>query len=451
MADYNTAMAGKWHLSRTPELPDPQQQLKWLNHHYSPDSPFAPLETYPVNRGFDKFYGVIWGVINHFDPFSLVEGTERVKEVPGDYYFGDAITDKAIEYVKEFSQSDKPFFLYYAHCAPHWPLHALPSDIAKYKDTYIGGWGKLRKDRFQRQLQKGLFRKENTPLPPVQGNGPGWEALTDKQKEYQARKMAVHAAMVDRIDQNIGRLLDVLEQTGQLDNTLILFFSDNGASPEVVRQPSYDRNSETRKGQKVHYEPAPLELLGSELSYTCIGSYWASAVNTPFRYWKKESFEGGCNTPLIIHWPAGLQTKPAAIISQPGHVMDILPTCLDAAGVSYPDSYKNHTLLPLEGRSLMPILKGKKREPYKAMFFEHEKGKAVRIGDWKLVAYSNDGKWELYNLAEDLTETNNLAEKYPDRVIQMKTEWLQWTKKVGLDTSGNAGTEAQISTKKKKQ
>ena len=232
-AGYNTAMAGKWHLSRTPVLDDPKLHQKWLDHQHDPGRPFGPVETYPIKRGFDRHYGVIWGVIDHFDPFSLVEGTRAVATVPEDYYFTDAIADKAVDYVRQMSQSEKPFFLYFAHCAPHWPLHARPEDIAKYKDTYAGGWDKLRADRFQRQLKMGLFEKANTPLPPVQDGRMKWGQLSESEKAYQAGKMAVHAAMVDRVDQSIGRLIKTLEETGQMDNTLILFLADNGASPEV--------------------------------------------------------------------------------------------------------------------------------------------------------------------------------------------------------------------------
>ncbi|MHC4559054.1 MAG: arylsulfatase [Planctomycetota bacterium] len=428
-AGYNTAMAGKWHLSITAPLKDKKLHQKWLDHQYEPDHPFAPLQTYPVNRGFDKHYGVIWGVIDFFDPFSLVEGTEAVENVPDDYYFTDAITEKSEEYIREFSKSDRPFFLYVAHCAPHWPLHARPEDIAKYKDTYSNGWEKLRHDRYRRMLNMGLFRKENTPLPPIQDRGRKWDQLTEDQKAFQAVKMAVHAAMVDRLDHGIGRIVKTLEQTGQLENTIIFFLSDNGASPEVPQEPGYDRSSLTRDGRKIRYkgifEP------GSETTYTGIGTAWASASNTPFRYWKKESFEGGCHTPLIVHWPRGLKTKPGSVTQEVGHVMDIMPTCLELAGAQYPAEYRGHTVTPLDGKSLAPILGGRKRRSYDKLFFEHMGGRAVRMADWKLVALK-DEPWRLYNLDKDRTETNDFAAKQLDRVQTMNTEWDKWAKRVGL-------------------
>jgi arylsulfatase len=431
---YNTAMVGKWHLSRTPVLDDKTLHQKWLDHQHDPGRPFGPLDTYPVNRGFDKHYGIVWGVIDFFDPFSLVEGTKPVETVPDDYYFTDAVTDKAVQYVDEMSKSDKPFFLYVAHAAPHWPLHARPEDIAKYKNTYAAGWEHLRKDRFERQLQMGLFDKGTTPLPPVQVRGARWDALSEEQKTFQSRKMAVHAAMVDRLDRNVGRLIEALEAAGRLDNTLILFLSDNGASPEVPQRPGYDRTGQTRDGRQVKYKNIPLDELGSELSYAGIGAAWASAANTPFRYWKQESFEGGCHTPLIAHWPNGLKVQPGSICREVGHVMDILPTCLELAGAPYPETSGGHKLTPLDGRSLVAVLKGKSRAGHEKLFFEHVEGRAVRAGDWKLVAYSRTPKkWELYNLAKDQTETRDLADQYPDRVEVIKADWNAWAKRVGVE------------------
>jgi len=433
-AGYNTAMVGKWHLSQTPVLQDKELHQKWLDHQYDPGRPFAPIQTYPVNRGFDKHYGIVWGVINHFDPFSLVDGTNPVEHVSKDYYFTDAITDKSVQYIRDIGDSSRPFFLYVAYTAPHWPLHARPEDIGKYRDTYTGGWHKLRRDRFRRQLEMGLFDKANTPLPAVQDQGTTWKSLSKTERTYQSQKMAVHAAMVDRVDQSAGQILRALEKAAKMDDTLILFLSDNGASPEVPHGPGYDRTGQTRDGRAVKYRNIPLDELGSERSYTGIGGPWASATNTPYRYWKKESFEGGCHTPLIVHWPKGLKAKPGSTVDSVGHVMDIMPTCLELAGLSYPDEYGGHKLTPIEGRSLVPVFKGKPEKGHDILFFEHVQGRAVRMGDWKLVAYSSTpNKWELYNLAEDQTETRNLAEEYPERVRAMKARWLAWAKRVGLE------------------
>lgn len=432
-AGYETAMAGKWHLSFTPVLPG-DQHMKWLDHQIQHE-PYAPIETYPVNRGFDHHYGVIWGVIDHFDPFTLVEDDKAVKEVPEDYYFTDAITDKAIEYIKGFAGTNKPFFLYYAHCAPHWPLHAKPEDMLKYRGKYDGGWEKLRQDRYQRQLKMGLFDETTAPLPELEDGCRKWDSLPEDEKAYQRRKMEIHAAMIDCIDQNVGGVIQTLKETGQFDNTLILFLSDNGASPESYPEPGYDRPSMTREGEKVLYNRAcPLDKLGSEVSCCGIGQAWGNAANTPFRYWKKESFEGGCNTPLIVHWPAGLKTKPGSITRQQGHVMDIAATCLELSGAEYPGEYNGHAIHPIRGKSLAPIFEGKTREGHKIQFFEHEWGRSVIADGWKLVQYSDTRrKWELYHLEKDLTETKNVAETYPEKVQALHQQWTDWAEEVGLD------------------
>ncbi|MHC4205506.1 MAG: sulfatase-like hydrolase/transferase [Planctomycetota bacterium] len=244
--------------------------------------------------------------------------------------------------------------------------------------------------------------------------------------------MAVHAAMVDRLDQGIGKIIEALKQTRQLDNTVIFFLSDNGASPEIMYTPGYDRSSQTRDGRTIRYKG--ITKPGSETTYYCIGTPWASASNSPFRYWKKESFEGGCHTPLIIHWPDGLRIKPGSITTQVGHVIDIMPTCLELAGAKYPNSYNGHTLTPLDGKTLMPILKDKDREGHKRLFFEHMGGRAVIEGDFKLVALK-DRPWELYNLSRDRTEMDNLAAREPDRVLSMSSQWKNWAARVGLKKS----------------
>lgn len=427
-AGYNTSMAGKWHLSRTEPLE--HRHMDWLNHQYDPDVPFAPIESYPVNRGFDYHYGVIWGVIDYFDPFSLVENEKPVENVPEDYYFTRAINDKAVDCISRLSKSDYPFFLYVAHCAPHWPLHALEEDIEKYKGKYIEGWDKLREQRFKRQLELGLFEEADTQLPPVQSGDEDWDRLTESQRETEAEKMAVHAAMVDRIDQGVGKIVDELKKNGEYENTIIMFLSDNGASPEEYFNPGFDRPSETRDGEKIKYRN--IKDYGKETTWGYFGQPWASAVNTPFRYWKKESFEGGCHTPLIVHWPKGLKTKPGTLTDQPGHIIDILPTCLDLTGAHYPEIYNGNKITPMEGKSLAPIFEGREREGHKYLFFEHMGGRAVRAGNWKLVALPGQ-PWELYNIADDKTETNNLIDKYPEKARELESKWHGWAKKVGLE------------------
>ncbi|MDQ3621954.1 MAG: arylsulfatase [Verrucomicrobiota bacterium] len=432
-AGYQTAMSGKWHLSFTPVLADKPLHQRWLDHRHDPGQPFAPVDTYPASRGFDQHFGIIWGVVNHFDPFSLVNGLEPVREVARDFYFTDAIGAHAVKCVRDFAKAGRPFFLYVAHVAPHWPLHARPQEIAKYRDTYKDGWDALRRRRWQRQLELGLFDANAATLPPVQGEGPGWDDLMPGRKEFLAAKMAVHAAMVDRLDQTVGDLVAALKETGQFENTLIVFLADNGASPELPNAPGYDRSAFTRDGRKIRYEPDGVAAaeLGGETSYAGIGPRWANAANTPFRFWKKESFEGGTHTACIAHWPAGLRTAPGATTETVGHVMDLVPTVLEIAGVNYPAKLGGHTLTPLDGRSLAPVLAGQALPPRGPLFFEHEGGRAVRDGDWKLVSLAR-GDWELYDLAKDRTETRNLAAREPERAKALAAAWQRWAEEVGV-------------------
>jgi arylsulfatase A-like enzyme len=423
---YQTAMTGKWHLSRT-QGRKKDEQLKWLSHRQN-FGPFAPLDTYPCNRGFDEHYGVIWGVVNYFDPFTLVHNEKQIMEVPKDFYITDFITDKTIDLIDGYSKKDAPFFMYVAHTAPHWPLHAKPADIAKYKNRYQGGWDKLREDRHKRLLKSGLFDKSNTPLPP-NSSGKAWKNLSDADKAYEAEIMSVHAAMVDCVDQGIGRIIKKLKETGQFDNTLILFFADNGASPERGYPPGFDRNGHKRDGTPVNYKART--ALGSEDTYPYLGRPWSNAVNSPFRYWKAESYEGGCHTPMIAHWPKGLKTKGGTITHQIGHVMDVMPTCLELAGAEYPTEYKGKKIVPMDGKSLLPILQGRQRAGHESIFFEHVGGRAARIGDWKISARPRK-PFELFNLAKDRTESTDLAKEHPEKLKAMTKAWTQWAKSVGL-------------------
>jgi len=296
---YHTGMAGKWHLSRTQKLKDPEEQLLWLSHQKD-SSVFAPLESYPCNRGFEEHWGCIWGVVNFFDPFSLVHNEEEIETVPDDFYMTDFITDKSIEMIEDFSSDDQPFFLYVAHTAPHWPLHALPEDIKKYKGVYDEGWDELRNQRYKGLVENGIIDPRSAP-PAKNESGKLWTNC--KEKEWEIKHMEAHAAMVDRMDQGIGRLIKTLKETGEFENTVILFLADNGASPERGYPPGFDRPGHTREGEEIIYPHQKYERPGAENTWGYLGDSWAGAINAPFRYWKKESFEGGNCTPFIVHWP----------------------------------------------------------------------------------------------------------------------------------------------------
>lgn len=415
---YRTGMTGKWHLSKTQKLDDKEEQLLWLSHRKD-SSIFAPLESYPCNRGFEEHWGVIWGVVNFFDPFSLVHNEEEIKEVPDDFYITDFITDKSIDLIDDFSKEDKPFFLYVAHAAPHWPLHALPEDIAKYKGVYDDGWDKLRENRYKGLIEQGIIKSETAPFAKNE-SGKLW---TDcEEQAWETKHMEAHAAMVDRMDQGIGRLIQKLKETGEYENTLILFLADNGASPERGYPPGFDRPGHTREGNQILYPQDKYERPGDELTWGYLGDAWAGAVNAPFRYWKKESFEGGNCTPFIMHWPAGLKGQEKTINNGVGHVIDILPTCLELAEAKYPTHINGLKTTAVEGRSILPLVNGKVKATNDTLFWEHEGGRALRVGDWKISALKN-GEWELFNLAKDRTETSNLAKEMPEKVKDMETVW----------------------------
>ena len=428
-AGYHTAMSGKWHVSNTFTQPTKQQQLDWLNHQAYHDT-FSPLAQYPVNRGFEKFYGTIWGVVDYFDPFSLVYGTTPVREVPKGYYHTDAINDSAAAFIHQFAGDDQPFFLYVGENAAHWPLMAKPEDIAKYKDTYKVGWEPIREARYKRMVAMGLIDSVQAPLSPRFPKKPSWENNPDT--VWDARAMAVHAAMVDCMDQGIGRIIAALKETGELENTLILFLSDNGASPEVCARfgPGFDRPGETRDGRKIVYATDKQVLPGPETTYSSIGPHWANVANTPYRFWKAESYEGGIHTPMIAFWPDGLKLKKGSFNNHVGHVMDFMATFLDIAGAEYPKQYNGHQITPTEGISFLPVLEGKTAPSHAGLFNEHFGSGYVRHEGWKLVRRHQDTSWHLYHIEEDQTELHDLSGQYPEKVQQLDSMWQQWAKKV---------------------
>ncbi|UYQ91537.1 arylsulfatase [Chitinophaga horti] len=424
-AGYRTAMTGKWHVSNTVVQPTPKAQLDWLNHHTSHEL-FSPIEQYPTSRGFDKYFGTIWGVIDFFDPFAMVSGTKPITTVPANYYHTDAINDTAVAYIKEYTTAKEPFFLYIAHNAPHWPLQALPEDIAKYKNTYKGGWDAIRKARYEKMAKLGLIDTNTTKLSRRWKDDLSWENNPDK--TWDAEAMAVHAAMVDRMDQGIGRIIETLRQSGQLDNTVILFLSDNGASAEncAAYGPGFDRPSETRDGRKIVYATKKEAMPGPQTTYSSLGQRWSNVVNTPYEYWKAESYEGGVRTPLIAFWPKGMKAKKGSYSNQVGHVMDFMATFTELAGAKYPAAYEGRTITPTEGISLTPSFYGKRSAGHKTLFNEHFGARFARQGDWKLVSLSNDTTWHLYNLSADKTEMHDLAGKHPEKVQELAGLWREW-------------------------
>ncbi len=274
-------------------------------------------------------------------------------------------------------------------------------------------------------VKLGLIDSLKAPLSPRWQNELTWDQNPDK--EWDARAMAVHAAMVDRMDQGIGRIINALKETGELDNTLILFLSDNGASPEnsAGYGPGFDRPNVTRNGQSVSYSVKKDVMPGPETTFASIGQRWANVANTPYEYWKSESYEGGIHTPLIAYWPEGITVNKGGFTNQLGHVMDFMATFIELAGAKYPSEFKGNKIKPMEGLSLAPVFKGKTMAGHKVLFNEHYGAKYVRTDEWKLVAKNKEG-WHLYHISDDETEINDVSGKYPAKVQELESLWNNW-------------------------
>jgi arylsulfatase len=401
---YRTAMSGKWHI--------------------------CPADSYktngPMARGFDHFYGIIHGAASYYAPVTLMRDHESITNVPPGYFLTDAIADNAAGYIREFARGQKPFFLYAAFSAPHWPLHAPEADIKKYLERYRAGWDLLRRERHRRQIEMGIVA--NGPLPAHDPEAKSWDEVANK--DWQAHRMAAYAAQIERMDRGIGTMLAALRDTGQLENTLIFFLSDNGGCAEQLGPTNKALHVPLRApdGGPMRLGNSPNILPGGGDTYASYGLPWAHLSNTPFRSYKHWVHEGGIATPLIVHWPSRIKTP--GLRHEPGHLIDIMATCVDVADAKFPRTFAGERIQPFEGESLEPVFRGKKLRK-RPLFFEHEANRAVRVEDWKLVSRFPGG-WELYNLAVDRPETNNLITKEPKRAARLVREYEQWSKRVGV-------------------
>ena len=422
-AGYSTYMSGKWHVTK----------------HRGPD---GPKYNWPRQRGFDRFFGTIHGAGSFYDPCSLTRDNTQIPPDSDDFYYTNAISDNAVRFISEHKSRNKerPFFMYVAYTAPHWPMHALPKDIARYKGRYDKGWDALRAERHKRMTQMGIVESKWKITPRDSGVPPWSEA---KDKAWHARRMEVYAAMVDCLDQGVGRIVSELKKSSNFDNTLILFLADNGGcaegygsrgrirpdpSKQVTLKPMDKNQLQPDMQPKVTRDGRPVRvgygvMPGPADTYIAYGKPWANASNTPFRLYKHWVHEGGIATPLIAHWPARIRAH-GELRQQPGHLIDIMATCVETAGAKYPSEYKGNNITPMEGKSLVPAFDDKPLGP-RALYWEHEGNRAVRRGKWKLVS-KHPGGWELYDLEADRTELNNLAQKYPQKVQQLKAMYESW-------------------------
>ncbi len=394
-AGYRTIISGKWHQ--------------------------RPL---PTTRGFDRYFGLADGCCNYFNPGTAarpgeaapgrkraaprrwaIEGRAIMGYVPQDkdFYTTDAFADYAVERLEQYKDQDKPILLYMPFTAPHYPLHARPADIAKYRGAYRIGWDEIRTRRYKRQIEMGIIDPKFA-CSPRDERVKSWDSLTEEQKDEEDLKMAVYAAMIESMDRAIGRVFTKLKQIGRWQNTVVLFLSDNGGCAET---PDTTPN----------IPPGPLE------SYRALGPPWANASNTPYRKYKSTDYEGGNCTPFIARWPGVI--KPGQITDQVGHIIDIAPTFMEIAGAAYPDSIDGRKLKKPAGKSLLPIFKGRPREGHDVLYWQYGNAKAVRQGRFKLVKYGR-ADWQLYDLAEDRTELHDIAPKHPDKTRQMAEMWQRW-------------------------
>lgn len=407
-AGYQTGLVGKWHLGMNPKKDG------------------------PIQRGFDDFYGTMTGAGSFWDPFTLTRNTQATKPDGDDYYYTDKIGSEAVRQIETFAKSDQPFFQYVAFTAAHWPLHAPEKTIQKYLKRYEGGWEVMRADRYARMLKMGIIDKERWPLPDRENRVQRWDGI--EHREWHIRNQAIYAAMVDHMDQAVGKIVNSLKRTHQFENTLIIYFHDNGACSEHLGGNGWNTANNIlakakKEGLKVavgdHYNVP----MGGPLTYGSVGHNWAHSQNTPMRRYKANVHNGGACTPAIMHWPAGLKTKPGSITSERGHVIDMMATCMELGGATYPKEHNGQKIAPHESHSLVPVISGKSNDREHPYLFNHAGTHAVVKGDYKIVRERGNRPWALYNLAENRTETINLADKHPGIVKQLATVWdARWGK-----------------------
>jgi arylsulfatase len=417
LAGYRTCMAGKWHVGGDFMAREVDSwRVGDVDH---------PT---PRQRGFDRFYGIIDGVTHFFSPHYMMADDSRAEVSPSDFYFTDAITDHALTMIDESVVADQPFFLYLAHAAPHWPLHAHEEDIARYDGVYRKGWDAVRTARHEVMKGKGVLHHD-WDISARDKDAPAWEDV--RQAHWEAERMAVYAAMIDRMDQNIGRVLDRLKAHGIHDDTLILFLSDNGGCAEFMAEDGWAKFMPDihNDGRRIEMGNRPDLRPGGALTYMSYDLPWANVSNAPFRLFKHWVHEGGISTPMLVQWPARLAA--GATLHGPWHVVDVMPTILEAAGAAYPSEIGGHAVQPMDGESFMSALGGGDHRREQPIFWEHEGNCAVRVGDFKLVReFAKD--WELYDMDADRTELNDLAGKNAPLEADLKREYAAWARRLGV-------------------
>ena len=414
---YQTLMSGKWHVGG--EF-GPRAYDDW--------TPGDVKHPTAKQRGFDRFYGIHDGACSFYSPHYLMEDDGRIEVHEEDFHLTDAISDKAVDMIERAALKQEPFFLYLAYTAPHWPLHAHPEDCAKYEGVYNQGWDAIRTARHEEMNGRKMVLNP-WEISPRDFDAPPWEAI--EHKDWEAAKMATYAAMVDRMDQGIGRVLDCLKRLDIEEDTLILFLSDNGGCAEFMAEEGWAQfyPTETHNGIQVTMGNRPEIMPGGADTFQSYDLPWANASNAPFRLFKHWVHEGGISTPLIVQWPKRL--KPQGVRHEASHVVDILPTIMEATGSSYPDQVGGNEIQPLDGESLLPMLSGKDWQREQPIYWEHEGNMAIRDKEWKLVKVHGQD-WELYQMEDDRTELNDLSAKNIPVVDYLSKEHAAWCQSVGV-------------------
>lgn len=421
-AGYATGAFGKWHVARDTK-------------------PEGPKFNWPLQRGFDRFYGTIHGAGSFFDPSTLCRGNDFIAPDRPDFYYTDAIADEAAKFIREVGR-ERRLFAYVAFTATHWPMHAKPGDIAKYQGMYDRGWDAIREARYRRMRALGIIG-EDAALSPRDARAPPWD--DEPMKAWNARCMEVYAAMLDCMDQGVGRIVAALEETGRLNDTLMFFIADNGGCAEAMGRNGPEKvvagadqapplapgdlqpdmiPRRTRDGKPIRQGSGVMP--GPADTFIGYGLPWANVSNTPFREYKHWVHEGGISSPLVVHWPTGIAARQRNTLrSDPAHLVDIMATCVDVAGATYPAEVAGEEIQPMEGVSLRPAFEGGPITRPSPIFWEHEGNRALRQGRWKIVAKHN-GPWELYDIGKDRSELNDLAPSEPERVRGLAALWQTW-------------------------
>lgn len=415
---YRTLMSGKWHVGGDFE---PREA-----DHWTPGDIEHPT---PRQRGFDRFFGIVDGATSFFFPHHVMEDDRRIEVTDDAFYLTDAISQKAADMIEDAVNAEDPFFLYLAYNAPHWPLHAPAEDIARYDGTYLKGWDSIRTARHEEMIGRGAL--ENPwDISPRDRQAPDWADV--QAKDWESSRMAVYAAMVDRMDQGIGLVMQRLEQLGVADDTLVLFLSDNGGCAELLAEDGWCKYfpSELPDGRPIESGNRPGMRPGGPTTFMSYDLPWANVSNAPFRLYKHWVHEGGISTPMLVHWPNGVSKR--GFVHSAYHVVDVLPTILEVTGTGYPGEFGGHPIQELDGESFSGLFGSSTKLRDRPIFWEHEGNAAVRMGEWKLVR-QHGHDWELYNIVEDRTELTDLSFRSSSTRQQMINQYADWAQGAGVE------------------